>query len=71
MENDFIYKVEGGFPSKEHATYAVRYTKSGYPLGWAKPKGMTEFETDFLVNNTGYEVVLAGIEVTKEEYDNF
>lgn len=51
--------------------YVVRFRQDEYPKGYAKLRGGTEFETDFLVNNTGYEVYRTGKEVTKEEYNKF
>lgn len=62
---EYIYKYDS------FEDYMVRFGREEYPKGYAKLRGKTEFETDFTVNNTGYEVALNGEEITKEEYDSF
>ncbi len=61
----YIYKHDA------HEEYMVRFRQDEYPKGYAKLKEGIEFATDFLVNNTGYEVYRVGKEVTKEEYEAF
>ena len=51
--------------------YMVRFCQDEYPIGYAKLRGGSEVKTDFLKNNTGYEVYRTGQEVTKEEYESF
>jgi hypothetical protein len=52
------------------ADYAIRYTPDRKEE-YAKVKGGKEFKTDFVKNNTGYDVSLGGNKITKEEYDKF
>jgi len=66
----FTYKIDHYEP-KESNDYVIRYCDEDYPKGFAKLKGGEEFETDFTKNNHGYDVYLAGREITKEEYEAF
>ena len=64
MLSEFIYKI---YPPEE---YAVRYTHDG-KVAYAKVKGGKEFRTDFKKNNTGFEAVQGGDEVSQTEYENY
>ena len=64
---EFTYKKDDCEPISA-SDCAIRY---GGGEQYAKVKGGKEFKTDFRINNTAYEVYLSGIEITKEEYDNF
>lgn len=70
MEKEYIYKLDYGVPVEAN-DYAIRYCKEDYPKCYAKIKGKGEFETDFTVNNTAYDIYLGGKEMTKEEYKAF
>ena len=65
---NFTYKKEKCEPISA-SDYAIRY--DGHGNSFAKDKGSKEFRTDFKVNNEAYEVLLSGVEIDKEEYDNF
>lgn len=70
MNDTFIYKKDST-RSLEAMDYAIRFKESEYPKGYAKPKGNSEFVTDFTLNNVGYDVYYTGDIITKEEYDAF
>lgn len=62
--NRFTYKID------KDEEYAIRYN-SDRSEEYAKVKGGTEFRTDLEKNRTGYEVMLTGSKVSKEQYEDY